>query len=141
VSNSEIFFAGLFLADAVALLALVIACALLWLFSLLERLPESEVWHLSDRGQSALFWVVKWCVIALGIQLAAFALFVIGHVLVDLVNNVTSAANWPYYFAGFTGFALLTVSIFKKNAIVGSLGAALIAAAFSHWVGPITFPK
>ena len=47
----------------------------------------------------------------------------------------------PFYFAGLCGIALLAISVRMKHIISGALGAALVAAAFSHWVGPITLPK
>ena len=47
----------------------------------------------------------------------------------------------PFIIAGIVGFALLGASVYFNHAVIGLVGGGLVAAAFGHWVGPITFPK
>jgi hypothetical protein len=66
--------------------------------------------------------------------------------LLSLIGHIWATISWvaaegtlPFYFAGLVGFILLAISVSKKNTIIGALGAGLVATAFSHWIGPITF--
>lgn len=57
----------------------------------------------------------------------------------DVVKPSIDQGSFPFYLAGAVGFVLLFISMRVKNAgalIVGVLGAALVAAAFSHWLWP-----
>lgn len=61
--------------------------------------------------------------------------------VIDVGTPLNEKGTLPFYITGLVGFVLLAISLRTKHAIVGALGAALVATAFSHWVGPITFPK
>jgi hypothetical protein len=58
-----------------------------------------------------------------------------------LVFGFGGAEALPFIVAGIVGFVLLGLSVYFKHSVLGVVGGGLVAAAFSHWVGPITFPK
>jgi hypothetical protein len=68
--------------------------------------------------------------------IAIWVVFIASFVVPPMLANGTL----PFYLSGAVGFVLLGISVWKKHAIIGALGAGLVAAAFSHWVGPISFP-
>lgn len=77
----------------------------------------------------------------LWVQLALLVgLFFLGHAI-RAIGPIFRSPATPFFTTGLIGFALLGLSQRWKNQIVAILGAALVAAAFSHWIGPITFPK
>jgi hypothetical protein len=55
----------------------------------------------------------------------------------EVVKPSIEQGSFPFFVAGIVGFLLLFISVRAKHIVIGGLGAALVAAAFSHWVGPV----
>jgi hypothetical protein len=117
-------------AVAVGIVFILIWTAILAFLSLV-RSEDSGAIRKSTHITLVIFGIgtVLWLVFILVSKLYGFTISVAGH------------PAFPFIFSGLVGSALLFVSVIQKNTILGTLGAGLVAAAFSHWVGPITFPK
>ena len=98
-------------------------------------------WKIIEVLGSALLYIVAGLFILFWAQVAIlFVRFVLKNAT-KLVEAISELPALPFYIAGLVGFVLLFLSVQSKSAIIGALGAGLVAAAFSHWVGPITFPR
>jgi hypothetical protein len=86
-----------------------------------------------------LFWSI--IIVAFLLFIASTAGLFVASKIGELGVKLNAEGSPPFYLAGLVGFVLLAISTKYKHVIIGTLGAGLVAAAFSHWVGPITFPK
>jgi hypothetical protein len=128
-------------------LALLFPIFLLWGAAwLLLKLPwhwrivDIVFWSLEKVGGYIAPLVIVFFILLL-VKIVVYISFAGVSYVVDVAGPLKEQGTLPFYIAACVGFVLLAISIKTKNAIISALGAALIAAGFSHWIGPITFPK